>query len=423
MPQIALELIRPNPFRDFDLHPIDAEQVEKLKASIEADGFWASVVARRVAGEYQIAFGHHRIEAARQLGRQEAPIEVRDLSDWQMVRMLASENATQRGSTAAACLDAVAAMSRVLAYSLLRWDEATFAKNLAGVALDFPTCRGMLGAGKGVGRSCIAAFAPKDAFSRIQIEDALGVLKDSGRMAAIVAAAHERAAAELQAEQEAAEHELEAAQRREAAARTKRDRDTAAKETTKAKKNAVAKGKAIVSADKAVTSVQREPIIFDARCTKLFKLDTHARTFRQIVTGDTFKAFLPFNKQYEFAQSVLAALRENMPNKEVTARDIRAECWSRVESGLNLPKGKLRTAPERPYLEEIKEGLNLLRRAEGDFKRGVALLLRGFQLGERLDAKQAERLGKIESTFAAGWDGMKQYRENVKRHLKLIGEE
>jgi ParB-like chromosome segregation protein Spo0J len=77
------------------------------------------VVARKAADGYEIAFGHHRIEATRALGLETVPIEVRELSDWQMVRMLASENATQRGSTAAA-LDAVAAIARVLAYNLLR---------------------------------------------------------------------------------------------------------------------------------------------------------------------------------------------------------------------------------------------------------------------------------------------------------------
>lgn len=50
--------------------------------------------------------------------------------------------------TTAACLDAVAAISKVLAYGLLRWDEATLVKNLTGVALDYQTCRGMLEAGE-----------------------------------------------------------------------------------------------------------------------------------------------------------------------------------------------------------------------------------------------------------------------------------
>lgn len=102
MPEIDLSLIRPNPFRDFSLHPIDPVQVDRLKASIGADGFWASVVARKVGDNYQIAFGHHRIEAAKLRELSTVPIEVRALTDWQMARMLASENATQRGSSIAA---------------------------------------------------------------------------------------------------------------------------------------------------------------------------------------------------------------------------------------------------------------------------------------------------------------------------------
>ena len=41
------------------------------------------------------------------------PIEVQDLSDWHMVVMLATENATQRGTTAAASLDSIAAISGI----------------------------------------------------------------------------------------------------------------------------------------------------------------------------------------------------------------------------------------------------------------------------------------------------------------------
>jgi len=423
MTDIALALIKPNPFRDFDLHPIDDAQVEKLTASIDADGFWASVVARQVENGYEIAFGHHRVAAAKLLKRTAIPVEVRELSDWQMVRMLASENATQRGSTAAACIDAVAAISRVLAYHLLRWDEATFAKNLAKVGVDYPSCRGRLENGGGIGRSCIAAFAPKDAFSRAQIEMALGILKDSGRMATIVAEAQARAVHELHAEQAAAERQLAEAERRQAAAKTKQQQADAAKHTKKAQREAALAKKTTEAVGHEIVAANRSELIFDARCAPLFKLDSHLAVYRQIVTGTTFRSYLPLNQQLEFAKQVLAGLREALPAKEITARDIRAECWSRIETGLGLTKGKLRTAPERPYLEEIKEGLNMLRRSEGDFKRGIALLLRGFQLGEQLNAKQAERLDKTEALFTAGWVGIKPHRENVKRHLKLIKEE
>lgn len=80
------------------------------------------------------------------------PVDPRAL--WLWGRMLASENAAQRGSTSAACLDAVAAISRVLAYNLLRWDEATFFEILKKVTVDYPSCRDRLEAGSGIGWEC-----------------------------------------------------------------------------------------------------------------------------------------------------------------------------------------------------------------------------------------------------------------------------
>lgn len=112
--------------------------------------------------------------------------------------MLASENATQRGSTAAAVLDAVAAISRILAYGLLRWDEATFRGFPQNVGISYAECRGRLESGSGIGRDCIQAFAPQGAFTITQIEVALGTLKDSGRMAGIIAEASSRAEAEAE---------------------------------------------------------------------------------------------------------------------------------------------------------------------------------------------------------------------------------
>jgi hypothetical protein len=182
MPDVLLHLIRPNPFRDFDLHPIDEAQVEKLRASIGADGFWASVVARPVGGGYEIAFGHHRIEAAKKLGMERVPIEVRALSDFQMVRMLASENATQRGTTAAASLDAIAALSRVITAGCLAHDASLIPK-IFGISLTAAErVWGHVRRGGTPGEECLAEIAPEGAYTLGQIRLALSVLRDSGRL-------------------------------------------------------------------------------------------------------------------------------------------------------------------------------------------------------------------------------------------------
>jgi hypothetical protein len=96
----------------------------------------------------------------------------------------------------------------VLAFDLLRWDEARFARFHANHAISYPECRGRLDAGSGIGVACVQAFAPKDALSEYQIRLALGTLKDSGRMASIITDAHAKASVELCAEQEAAERAL-----------------------------------------------------------------------------------------------------------------------------------------------------------------------------------------------------------------------
>ncbi len=47
--KIEISKIRPNPYRDFDLYPIDAEQVKRLQHSIHEHGFFSGVTARPVA--------------------------------------------------------------------------------------------------------------------------------------------------------------------------------------------------------------------------------------------------------------------------------------------------------------------------------------------------------------------------------------
>lgn len=184
MTDIALELIRPNPFRDFELHPIDDAQVEKLRASISrSGGLWPGVLARPFGDEYQLAFGHHRIEAARLEGLATAPIEVCEMSDGQMAVFLAAENATQRGTTAAASLDAIAALSRVITEECLRhndWYE--IAKIFAISKNAAQTVWGRVRHGTEPGEDCILDIAPKGAYTLGQIRLALSVLRDSGRL-------------------------------------------------------------------------------------------------------------------------------------------------------------------------------------------------------------------------------------------------
>ena len=80
-----------NPHRNLAAYPFVERKIEALMRSFNDVGMWEGVIARPAADEYQIAFGHHRVEAARRLGI-EVPVIVRDLTDEQMVQFMGREN-------------------------------------------------------------------------------------------------------------------------------------------------------------------------------------------------------------------------------------------------------------------------------------------------------------------------------------------
>lgn len=92
--------LRPNPFRRLDEYPIDRAKVEALKESIQSTGFWGTIVARPQGPDYEIAFGHHRMVAIKELGLERVEIIVRDLTNEQMLQMMGRENLEEWGSSA-----------------------------------------------------------------------------------------------------------------------------------------------------------------------------------------------------------------------------------------------------------------------------------------------------------------------------------
>jgi ParB-like chromosome segregation protein Spo0J len=98
----AIKNIRPNPFRNSQRYPIRREKVDALRESLRATEYWPNIVARRIDGGAEIAYGHHRIEAARQeYGVDyEISLVIRDLSDETMFQMMARENREVTNSSA-----------------------------------------------------------------------------------------------------------------------------------------------------------------------------------------------------------------------------------------------------------------------------------------------------------------------------------
>src|SRR4051794_9494322 len=85
---VPLSKVRPNPHRDLSTYPWVEEKLTQLMRSIGDVGFWTGVIARKTDDGYELAFGHHRIEAARRLGLNEVPLVIKALDDRQMLQLM-----------------------------------------------------------------------------------------------------------------------------------------------------------------------------------------------------------------------------------------------------------------------------------------------------------------------------------------------
>jgi hypothetical protein len=89
---VSVALIDPNPHRDLGNYPWMPRKIAQLQRSINDVGFWAGVIARPKGKRYELAFGHHRIEAARRNKLTEVPLILDDITDRQMLQYMGREN-------------------------------------------------------------------------------------------------------------------------------------------------------------------------------------------------------------------------------------------------------------------------------------------------------------------------------------------
>ena len=96
---IALRDLEANPYRHIDQYQIVEEKIERLLSSYAESGFWhGSIQARphpKKAGRFQIAFGHHRVAAAKKAKLGEIGVVVSQRDNATMLRMMATENAEE----------------------------------------------------------------------------------------------------------------------------------------------------------------------------------------------------------------------------------------------------------------------------------------------------------------------------------------
>ena len=108
--------VKPNPYRDLKSNPLLKEKVAELKSSIETTGFWNNVMVRKSQnGEYQLAYGHHRVSAAIEAGLENADFIVKELTDAQMIQVMDAENRETYQCSPASVIESVKAVVAALA--------------------------------------------------------------------------------------------------------------------------------------------------------------------------------------------------------------------------------------------------------------------------------------------------------------------
>src|SRR5215469_10657801 len=98
MPEIvsaAIDRIANNPYRRLHAYPFIESKLKALRRSIEDVGLWPSIMARPLKEklwDYELAFGHHRLEAARREKLKAVQLIIEPLTDRQMLQYMGREN-------------------------------------------------------------------------------------------------------------------------------------------------------------------------------------------------------------------------------------------------------------------------------------------------------------------------------------------
>lgn len=306
--RVVLSELKPNPFRNFAVDPLDKEVVAKLKESISKNpaGFWGGIVARKHNGSIELAFGHHRIEAAKSAGIHAEDIKVvTDISDAEMIRMYAGENATQRGNQGTAITGTVASAAKYKLKEIFLGDHVRGNPQTSKKALE--TIQGQVATQKGIGRDIIVEFLHNiPGINENVVKQQLINLKTSGHYDKIVG--------EVKNE---IEEELREADRKE-------------------EKRIAELAKAAAAAEEAA-SFKRERIFDFEGVAKHIKIPSHLDVFREIATGPGLKTvrgdgtellLLPVDRQADLAKRLVEYAAEH--EEELSGRFIRENMISMV---------------------------------------------------------------------------------------------
>ena len=91
--EVPIGSAKANPYRNLKDYPFVEAKIEALMASYRDVGMWPGGIIARVSGNgYEIAFGHHRVEAAKRSKLKTVTLTVGKLTDEQMIGYMGREN-------------------------------------------------------------------------------------------------------------------------------------------------------------------------------------------------------------------------------------------------------------------------------------------------------------------------------------------
>jgi len=168
--KIRVKNLLPNPFRNIDAYPIDREKIRQLRNSIRETTFWDNILARPAPqnqGNYQIAYGHHRLIAIKEEFGQESVVDipVRNLSDENMLKIMANENMEQWSTDWRIIVETVKQAKKFLE------EHRKIAERHGAYTSDRPEYMHVIGS------RVISRFLGKN-WPQIRIDRALAVMKD-----------------------------------------------------------------------------------------------------------------------------------------------------------------------------------------------------------------------------------------------------
>jgi len=124
MTLVPVTSLAPNPFRNVDRYPYDEAKLAALRESIAATGLWPNLIGREANGHYELPYGHHRLRVLTEdYPGEQVDLRVQELTDDDMMQIMARENMVEWGTNAAVEMETIRAIVEAYAAGRIHLGE------------------------------------------------------------------------------------------------------------------------------------------------------------------------------------------------------------------------------------------------------------------------------------------------------------